>query len=226
MFRKSILGVVFIATLFLFLVIHKAAYATNPLSYITQTTMDDTVDIDGKTYLRNYKVTTTPVSECNSPANHYCPQGRYPNLKAEGSKIRTYSRCKYDVACSEGPACTPRCGWPDLEGCDYADAHTCADGFSPVAVNSDREAWCVKLAPAVTYVEVMKVQCPGVTIPVRIAGSKTSASPLKIQKSDGVYGVEYVPVGDANGSCVHIKLPTLGEKVLRKCNPAVTATCA
>ncbi len=222
----------FTSVLFLFLVSHKVVYATNPLSYITRTTMDDTIDIDGVTYLRNYKVTTTHVSStCNSPTDHYCPQNSYPNLKAEGSKIKTYSRCRRDVACS-GSGCTPRCGWLDLIGCDSADVYTCASDYFPVAVNGDREAWCVKLAPvppAVTYAEVMKVQCPSGE--VRIAGVKNGTSPLKIQKSDGTYGIVLVdplPLTDEQ-SCMRIRVSDgaggLVTKALRKCDPTVTASC-
>ena len=72
-----------------------------------------------------------------------------------------------------------------------------------------------------TYTEVMRVQCPSPAGEVRIAGTKGGPSSLKIQKSDGAYGIEVVPVGGTNASCVHIQMPKAGggseEKVLRKC---------
>ncbi len=141
-----------------------------------------------------------------------CGTGTYC---ATSGYVCTSGKCVCNDQCKS--AATTACGASLNNGCktDCGAGTYCANG-----------AVCTGGACSSGYTEVMKVQCPGVTIPVRIAGSKTSTSPLKIQKSDGVYGVEYVPVGDANGSCVHIKLPTLGEKVLRKCNPAVTATCA
>lgn len=72
------------------------------------------------------------------------------------------------------------------------------------------------VACAPPFVEVMRVRCPGINAPVKIGGSESNISPLKIRKNNRVYSVALVDnSSDPNASCVRIKIGT-ATKYLRK----------
>jgi hypothetical protein len=80
----------------------------------------------------------------------------------------------------------------------------------------------VTLCAVPSYKEVMRVNCPAPAGVTRIAGTLNGTSSLKIQKSDGTYGIELVDpytsgtTPNPEASCVNIQMST-GRKAFRKC---------
>ncbi len=107
---------------------------------------------------------------------------------------------------------------------------TCADYPGDYGTSlADGCGSTIDCSAAMPLTEVMKVQCPGVTTPVRIAGKATSLSSLKIQKGGTTYSLALVDPATAPAaqvSCLRVKMPGVAApQALRKCDPAVTATC-
>lgn len=121
--------------------------------------------------------------------------------------------CGNNIPGSSCWGCPPICGGSKIDGaCNPSSCQWHAE------ISSTEVVPCTPVT-SVSYKEVMKVDCPAPLGQVRIAGIKNGLSPMKIQKSDGVYGIELVdPVSDpTNASCVRVQVPSLGTRAFRKC---------
>jgi len=107
---------------------------------------------------------------------------------------------------------------------------TCADYSNNYgAALADGCGGTIDCSGGMPFVEVMKVKCPGVATPVRIAAKATALSSLKIQRGSTTYSIGLVDPATAPAaqiSCLRVKMPGVAApQALRKCDPAVTATC-